>query len=57
MYKCIFIYFYFFFITGKALDTKTNKIVALKQVRMEREKDGIPPTFLREIKILKSLNV
>ena len=37
-------------------DTETNKIVALKKVRMEREKDGVPITCLREIKILKEIN-
>lgn len=39
----------------RARDTKSNKIVALKKVRMEREKDGIPLTGLREISLLLNL--
>jgi len=41
----------------KARDTRTGEIIALKQVRMERERDtGMPITALREIKLLESLN-
>lgn len=36
-------------------DTVSNEIVALKKVRMEREKDGIPLSELREISLLLSL--
>ncbi len=39
-------------IVYKARDTKTNEIVALKKVRMEKEKDGLPVSGLREISIL-----
>eukprot|EP00026_Physarum_polycephalum_P008551 Phypoly_transcript_08639.p1 GENE.Phypoly_transcript_08639~~Phypoly_transcript_08639.p1 ORF type:complete len:385 (+),score=72.31 Phypoly_transcript_08639:8-1162(+) len=39
----------------KARDKKTNTIVALKKVRMEREREGIPLTSIREIKILKEV--
>eukprot|EP00741_Cyanophora_paradoxa_P025593 tig00000383_g24697.t1 len=39
----------------KARDRTSGEIVALKKVRMDREKDGLPLTALREIKILKSL--
>ena len=38
----------------RARDTKTKEIVALKRVRMEKEKDGLPISGLREISILKS---
>lgn len=31
-------------------------MVALKKVRMEKEREGIPLTALREIKLLRSLN-
>ena len=36
----------------RARDTHTNELVALKRVRMEREKDGLPISGLREISIL-----
>jgi len=39
----------------QARDKKSNEIVALKKVRMERETDGIPITALREISILQKL--
>lgn len=39
----------------KAQDKKTGEIVAIKKVKMEREKDGFPITSLREINILLSL--
>lgn len=41
-------------IVYRAKDTKTNKIVALKKVRMENEKDGLPVSSLREISVLLS---
>jgi serine/threonine protein kinase len=34
-------------------DKDTNEIVALKRVRMEKEKNGLPVTSLREILTLK----
>lgn len=40
--------------TDRARDTKSGEIVALKKVRMDQEKDGIPVSSLREIMILKS---
>ncbi|XP_055686872.1 cyclin-dependent kinase 10 [Lutzomyia longipalpis] len=41
-------------IVYRARDTKTNEIVALKKVRMDQEKDGLPISGLREIMILKT---
>ncbi|KAM7346774.1 cyclin-dependent kinase 10 [Cochliomyia hominivorax] len=41
-------------IVYRARDTRTNEIVALKKVRMDQEKDGLPVSGLREITILKS---
>jgi len=41
-------------IVYRARDTKTNELVALKRVRMEKEKDGLPVSGLREISILMS---
>ncbi|KAJ3207337.1 Cyclin-dependent kinase 10 [Entophlyctis luteolus] len=42
-------------IVYKARDTKSGQIVALKRVRMEREKDGLPLSSLREVSLLRSL--
>ncbi|XP_009296446.1 cyclin-dependent kinase 10 isoform X1 [Danio rerio] len=39
-------------IVYRARDTRTNEIVALKKVRMDKEKDGIPISSLREINLL-----
>lgn len=39
----------------KALDTKTQQLVALKSVKLENEKEGFPITAVREIKILRQL--
>ncbi|TKY47747.1 Cyclin-dependent kinase G-2 [Spatholobus suberectus] len=40
----------------RAKDKKTGKIVALKKVKMEKEKEGFPLTSLREINILLSFH-
>ncbi|KAI5609665.1 cyclin-dependent kinase 10 [Silurus asotus] len=42
-------------IVYRARDTHTNEIVALKKVRMDKEKDGIPISSLREITLLLRL--
>ncbi|XP_062032410.1 cyclin-dependent kinase 10 isoform X2 [Lepus europaeus] len=39
-------------IVYRARDTQTDEIVALKKVRMDKEKDGIPISSLREITLL-----
>ena len=39
----------------KAIDNDTNTLVALKKIKMEKEKEGFPLTAIREIKILKAL--
>ena len=39
----------------KALDIKTQIIVAKKDIRLENEDEGIPSTAMREISILKEL--
>jgi cyclin-dependent kinase 10 len=39
----------------RAKDLKSNKIVALKRVRMEEEKDGLPISSIREINILLNI--
>ncbi|KAJ0095143.1 hypothetical protein Patl1_16886 [Pistacia atlantica] len=40
----------------KAKDKKTGEIVALKKVKMEKEREGFPLTSLREINILLSFH-
>ncbi|KAM3828614.1 cyclin-dependent kinase 10 isoform 1-T2 [Vipera latastei] len=42
-------------IVYRARDTQTGEIVALKKVRMDKEKDGIPISSLREITLLLKL--
>ncbi|KAM9816554.1 cyclin-dependent kinase 10 isoform X2 [Syngnathus typhle] len=42
-------------IVYRARDTKSDEIVALKKVRMAKEKDGIPISSLREITLLLRL--
>ena len=39
----------------KAKDKLTDKLVALKKVRLDKEKEGFPITAVREIKILCQL--
>uniref|UniRef100_A0A6G1SF75 Cyclin-dependent kinase 1-A n=1 Tax=Aceria tosichella TaxID=561515 RepID=A0A6G1SF75_9ACAR len=39
----------------KAKHRKTNKIVALKKIRLENEDEGVPSTAMREISLLKEL--
>ncbi len=39
----------------KAKDRDTNKIVALKKMRLEGEDEGVPSTAIREISILREL--
>jgi len=40
----------------KGLNVYTKKLVALKRIRMEGERDGFPVTAVREIKLLRSLS-
>ena len=42
-------------IVYRARDLRSDKIVALKKLRMDHEKDGIPISGLREINILLKL--
>nr|XP_019596070.1 PREDICTED: cyclin-dependent kinase 10 isoform X4 [Rhinolophus sinicus] len=42
-------------IVYRARDTQTDEIVALKKVRMDKEKDGVPVSSLREITLLLRL--
>ncbi|KAG8071342.1 hypothetical protein GUJ93_ZPchr0006g46377 [Zizania palustris] len=43
-------------IVFRVRDKRTNEIVALKKVKMEKEKEGFPLTSLREINILLSFH-
>ena len=40
----------------KAVDKRTGEAVALKKIRLDQEEEGIPPTSLREISLLKELH-
>jgi CTD kinase subunit alpha len=40
----------------KGVHVYTKKMVALKKIRMEGERDGFPVTAIREMKLLQSLN-
>ena len=40
----------------KATDRRTGEVVALKRIRIDQENEGIPPTALREISLLKELH-
>jgi cyclin-dependent kinase 2 len=39
----------------KARDIVTNEIVALKKIRLEGEDEGVPPTAIREISVLREI--
>lgn len=41
----------------KCKHKKTGELAALKRIRIENEDEGVPPTALREISILKELSV
>jgi cell division cycle 2-like protein len=43
-------------VVHKARENKTGEIVALKKVKMEKEREGFPLTSLREINILLSFH-
>ena len=40
----------------KAFDTQNNIHVAIKNIKIEDDEEGIPSTALREISVLKELN-
>lgn len=39
----------------KAKHKKTDKLVAMKKIRLENEEEGVPSTAIREISLLKEL--
>lgn len=39
----------------KGRNKKTNRLVALKKIRLESEEEGVPSTAIREISLLKEL--
>ena len=41
-------------LSDRARDTVNDRVVALKKVRMEQEKDGLPVSSVREISVLLS---
>ncbi len=52
---------FFIYLTGtygvvyKGRNKKTNRVVALKKIRLESEEEGVPSTAIREISLLKEL--
>ena len=44
-----------FGVVYKGIDVDTEDAIALKKIKMEKEKHGFPITAIREIKILKEL--
>ena len=58
---CLFVMFIILFHSGtygivyKGRNRKTNKIVAMKKIRLESEEEGVPSTAIREISSLKEL--
>ena len=42
-------------IVYRARNKETGEIVAIKQIRLEKEDDGVPSTAIREISLLKNL--
>ena len=43
-------------VVKKVKHKKTNELFAIKCLRLENEREGVPSTALREISILKSLD-
>jgi len=41
----------------KAIEKKSGKIVALKKTRLPEDEEGVPPTTLREVSILRMLSI
>lgn len=39
----------------KGRDKRSNKIVAMKKIRLENEEEGVPSTAIREVSTLKEL--
>jgi serine/threonine protein kinase len=43
-------------IVHKCLDRESNRLVAVKRIRLEHEDEGVPSTAIREISLLKELS-
>jgi len=41
----------------KAIEKTSGKIVALKKTRLPEDEEGVPPTTLREVSILRMLSI
>lgn len=52
--KSLFVLMRLVLFTDRAKDKLNNNVVALKKVRMDVEKDGLPLSGLREIQVLMS---
>ena len=40
----------------KARDKVSGRLVALKKTRLDKDEEGVPPTTLREVSLLKMLS-
>ena len=58
LFVCCLLFLIIFDLIGldRARDKDTNEIVALKKLRIMKDKTGFPLTSIREIKLLKHLN-
>ena len=52
---CVFMLSGTYGVVYKGRHKKTNRIVALKKIRLESEEEGVPSTAIREISLLKEL--
>ena len=41
----------------RAMDKNTKEVVAIKKIKLENEDEGVPSTAMREISILKELQL
>ena len=40
----------------RARDRQSGAIIALKKIRLEQDEEGVPPTAIREVSLLKELH-
>ena len=40
----------------RARDKQSGAIIALKKIRLEQDEEGVPPTAIREVSLLKELH-
>lgn len=52
---CLIIFAGTYGVVYKGRHKKSNRLVALKKIRLESEEEGVPSTAIREISLLKEL--